>query len=145
MSVRCELYKLLLTCVKLLSPLKIPISTSSCWFSNSHGARTVLHLEARKELRRRPKIFNDADAHLTNQLVPNSTTGSILSIHVHKIIVLMSTFVPHKTTPRENRQLFASAAFKKAKTFSSVSFKGKIVFFSTFALKNQTQTGVWQL
>ena len=74
----------------------------------------MLHPEARKELRSRPKTFNDADTHLINELVPNSTTGSILYIHVHKIIVLMSTFVPHKTTLRENGQLFASAAFKEA-------------------------------
>ena len=74
----------------------------------------MLHLEARKELRRRPKTFNEADTQLINEPVPNSTTGSILSIHMYKVIVLMSTFVPRKTTPRENGPLFASAAFNEA-------------------------------
>ena len=149
MSVRCELYTLLLACVKLR--LKIPISRSSCWFSKIRGSTTVLHLEARKELRRRPKTFNDTDTNLINELVPNSTTGSILSIHVYKIIVLMSTFVPRKTTPREIGQLFASAAFKEADQRETLKTQDvlfgelqsqKLLRFPTSALKNQTKTGV---
>ena len=117
------MYILLFTCVKLRSPLKSPITfriTSSGFkapllvFLKHWWSTTVLHLEARKELRRRPKTFNDMDTKLINELVPNSTTGSILFIDVYKILVSMSAFVPRKTTPRENGQLFASAAFKEA-------------------------------
>ena len=158
MSVRCELYKLLLTCVKLRSPLKIPFSRPFCWFSNSHGARTVLHLEARKELRRRPKIFNDADAHLTNQLVPNSTTGSILSIRVdplhprvqdHRLDVNICS-TQDNSEGESATVCFGSIQRSRPKRNTENTRRSlrelhgqNCVFFSTFALKTRSRLE-WQ-
>ena len=134
MSVRCELKTLLIACVKLRSPLKIPISRSSCWFSNSHGSRTMLHLEASKELRRRPKTFNEADTQLINELVPNSTTGLTCPSTCTRSPSCCQHFVPRKETPRANGQLCASAAFKEAD--QRVTLKTQGVLFGDFPGQN---------
>ena len=121
---------LLLACVKLRSPLKK---------SQFQGLPTVL-LETREELRGRPKTFNDADTHFITELVPNSRTWPILSIHVYKIHT-------RQLRGRINR----SAAFKEADPRETLKTQDvlfgelqsqKLLRFPTSALKNQTKAGV---